>query len=97
MKQLMDKTPMDLVEDVVARNFLENKISVTVEGFKSIHSSLTWCGLLIQFIDATFSKSFQYFCCKKSILKDICFAVAQQQRARVQLSPERWRLNVSTF
>ncbi|GBO01454.1 hypothetical protein AVEN_74567-1 [Araneus ventricosus] len=36
----------------------------------------TWCGLWIQVIDATFSKSFHYFCCKNGILLDICFSEA---------------------
>ncbi|GBL72475.1 hypothetical protein AVEN_115390-1 [Araneus ventricosus] len=44
MKQLMEKTPVDSEEDLVARNSLGNKISVTIGGFKSIHSIPTWCG-----------------------------------------------------
>ncbi|GBM45284.1 hypothetical protein AVEN_36645-1 [Araneus ventricosus] len=53
---------------------LEEKIGIAVGGFKSIHS--TRCGLGIQAIDATFIKSFQYFCCKNNILQDVCFSVA---------------------
>ncbi|GBM46230.1 hypothetical protein AVEN_224799-1, partial [Araneus ventricosus] len=54
IKQLMDKTPMDSEEDLVARYFF-NKISTTLGGFKSFHFIPTWYGLWIQVIDATFS------------------------------------------
>ncbi|GBM66851.1 hypothetical protein AVEN_128524-1 [Araneus ventricosus] len=81
MKQLMGKTPTNSVEYLVVRNFGGSKINTTVGGFQSIHSIPTWCGLWIQVIDPTFSKSFQHFCCKNGILLDICFSSEDQLEA----------------
>ncbi|GBM10925.1 hypothetical protein AVEN_171414-1 [Araneus ventricosus] len=73
LKLLKYKIPIDSIDDLVARNVVENKIITTAGVLESILSGAA-CG--IKLIDATFSESFQYFRCANGIVLDICSSVA---------------------